>query len=236
MKYVAAKKTQMVGPRPSPGGGSIRRFTMGAALVVAIVLMLGAVAAATPPECRPKDPACSGTTTTAPAEPASVPTCTTSEDGLLLDEDGSAYLPRSGLNRLECLWTPEEKDTESGTVTVRPTSGAISGVVVFVRDASPGDICVLEQDWDAQTGPPYTASFALVYGDLPDDVNPDFGPFENQTYWKWDAGHWCYPQDGAMRDDPNGKPLHLKLSFRATKGTEVEIVLSPAQDTSPANP
>ncbi|MDF1596843.1 MAG: hypothetical protein P1T08_12265 [Acidimicrobiia bacterium] len=167
-----------------------------------------------------------------PQEPAAVRECA-------ITADGEISLSGTGTIRFECLWTPAESDTGVGTVTVKavdpisrePVEGPISRVIVFVLDDSPGDICVLEQDWEGHTGPSYTASFDLAYSEMTDP----FSWYSNQTYWTWDAGHWCYPQDGDfdMRDDSNGKPLHLRVDFRAKKGTTVEITLSPPQATTP---
>jgi hypothetical protein len=137
----------------------------------------------------------------------------------------------SGATRFECLWKPVE-GADVGTVTVTPDGGTVSSLVVVVRDASPGDICVLEQEWDGQLGPSYTADFLLAYSGL-DVVNfPDYGPYEGKTYWTWAAGNWCYPQDPVegMRADPNGEPLHLQVNFRVKKGTTIDVVLSPAHD------
>ena len=164
-------------------------------------------------------------------DPPTTADCNTNGGGLLLGSDGHPFTAESGLNKLECLWTPAESATDAGTVTVEGTEESISGVIVFVRDDSPGDICVLEQDWEGHTGPAYSASFNLAYGEMTDP----FSGYSDQTYWTWDAGHWCYPQDGDfdMRDDSNGKPLHLRVDFRAKKGTTVAITLSPPQATTP---
>ncbi len=195
------------------------RLVLGATLVIASVLILGAVAGAAPPECKPKD--CPDPTPT--TQPSPLEACTS---------EVISGISATGRTEVECLWTPKNAGTIVGSVTVEADPGAISGVVVFVRDDSPGDICVLEQDWDGQTGPSYTASFDLAYGDLPDP----FAEYANQTYWSWDGPHWCYPQDGDsdMRDDSNGKDLHLHVSFRAKKGSTVDITLNPPQE--PASP
>jgi hypothetical protein len=122
----------------------------------------------------------------------------------------------------------------TGAVTVTPDGGAISGLVVFVRDASPGDICVLKQEWDGQTGPDFVAEFQLAYSGLDLEEFPDYEPYEEEDYWSYGGTNWCYPQDPVegMRPDPNGEPLHLQVNFRVKKGTTVNIDLSPGQDTT----
>ncbi|MDF1596846.1 MAG: hypothetical protein P1T08_12280 [Acidimicrobiia bacterium] len=240
MKHASAKEPHKAKPVRVSDIGSRWRFTTGMVLVLALVLTLAAVAAAAPPDfCnpespdyRPDHPSCSSTTTTAP-QPSEVQACTT---------DVLSGINGSGATRFECLWTPAPSETEIGTVTVTPLGGAISNLVVFVRDASPGDICVLKQEWADQTGASYTATFDLAYGYLPrdadwdpDDIYPDYAPYENETYWSLGGQHWCYPQDPikGMRADPNGKPLHLQVNFRIKKGTMVDIVLDPPQVMSP---
>ena len=226
--------------RFSDGTRSRWLFTTGMVLVLVLVLIFAAVAAAAPPDfCNPElpdykpdHPSCSSTTTTAP-EPSDVQACTTD---VLSSIDGS------GATRFECLWTPEETGIATGSVTVTSSDETISGLVVFVRDASPGDICALKQEWGDQNGPSYEASFDLAYGLLPDDADwdpdniyPDYEPYENETYWSFGGQHWCYPQDpiNGMRGDPNGEPLHLQVNFRIKKGTMVDIVLDPPQVISP---
>ena len=97
---------------------------------------------------------------------------------------------------------------------------------------------MVQQEWDA---PPYTASFDLDYGELPDDtawdpddLYPDYERYENHTYWSFEGPNWCYPQDQilGMRDDLNGVPLHLRVNFRAKNNTTVQITLSPSQSDS----
>jgi hypothetical protein len=204
-------------------------------LAIAVAMLMGlTMTATTAADCpfpgHPKcpDPPDTTTTTTAPEPPPSGEACAPDEGVITL-------VPGPGFTSFECLWTPENDGSTTGTVTVEATAGSISGPVVFVRDASPGDICLLQQEWD---GPPFSASFDLAYGDLPDDdlwdpddLYPDFAPYENQTYWTFGGTHWCYPQDAplGMRDDPNGEPLHMLVNFRAKKNTTVEITLTPTQ-------
>lgn len=214
----------------------VARTVGGAALVLVLVLALAAAAAAAPPSCKPKDPGCSGTTTTTTL-PAGLEACHP-------DDSGVITIPGSNRTVFECLWTPEVANTAFGTVTVDPAEGAIRYLAVAVRDDSPGDICLLQTEWSDQT--PYAASFDLAYGDLPDDgvwdpndLYPDFAPYENQSYWSLEGTHWCYPTDGVdgMREDTNGKPLHLYVALRAEKGTTVEIALFPNQEgVSPPAP
>lgn len=202
------------------GQASERKVMRKTLILVTALAVLVALATPAVGKGKPQDP-----------DPPTTADCKTNDAGLLLGSDGQPFVAESGLIKFECLWTPAESATDVGTVTVEATEGSISGVVVFVRDDSPGDICVLEQDWDGQTGPSYTASFDLAYGPL----NEPFSDYSGQTYWTWDSGQWCYPQDGDfnMREDSNGKPLHLRADFRAKKGTTVEITLFPPQATTP---
>ncbi len=194
---------------------------------------LSGATAAAPLDCesRPDHPRCSDTTTTTTQAPP-VQTCA----------EGVITIPGSSRTLFECLWTPEEGVASTGTITVSPAEGAITYLAVAVRDAAPGDICVMQSEWDDNAGSGYTTSFDLAYSNLPDDADwdpddlyPDFAPYEDQTYWSFGGTHWCYPQDtvAGMRDDPNGKPLHLLVNFRAKKGTVAEVVLSPPQDPTP---
>ncbi len=209
------------------------RTAGGAALVLILVLALAAAAAAAPPSCKPKDPGCSGTTTTT-TPPAGPEACSP-------DESGVITIAGSNRTMFECLWTPEFADTAFGTVTVTPVEGAIRYLAVAVRDDSPGDICLLKNEWDGS--PPFVASFDLAYGDLPDDevwdpndLYPDFAPYEGQDYWSLGGTHWCYPTDGVdgRREDTNGKPLHLHVALRADKGTTIEVALFPNQEGASA--
>lgn len=205
-----------------------------AALVLVLVLALAAAAAAAPPICKPKDPGCSGTTTT--TTPSAGP------EACSPDESGVITIPGANRTMFECLWTPEVADTAFGMVTVDPVEGAIRYLAVTVRDDSPGDICLLQNEWDGSA--PFVASFDLAYSDLPDDevwdpndLYPDFAVYENQTYWSFGGTHWCYPTDGVdgMREDTNGKPLHLYVALRAERDTTVQIALFPNQEGASAH-
>jgi hypothetical protein len=122
-------------------------------------------------------------------------------------------LSGTGQQGFECHWTPEVSSDEMGTVTVETVSGEITRLVIFVRDSSPGDICVLEQD---TLGPLVESSFPLIY--------------EGENYWESPI-HWCERFDpvAGQREDLNGEPLHLRVNFRGKRGTEVLISLSPGQ-------
>jgi hypothetical protein len=168
-------------------------------LVLAIAMALALAFATTATAKKPPKP---------PPEPPTVEACETDPAGMI------TLTPGSGFTSFECLWTPQNDGSTTGTVTVEATEGSISGLVVFVRDASPGNICVLQQEWD---GPPFTASFPLADGDT--------------DYWDFGGTHWCWHVEGfGMRDDPNGAPLHMLVNFRAKKNTTVEITLSPTQE------
>ena len=172
------------------------------------------------PSCKADDP-----------PPATTPPCT---DEILTGITGN------GRVGVECLWTPAADVSVEGTVTVTPNR-AISSLVVFVRDSSPGDICMLEQPGKADA--PFVASFDLAYGELaepdgwdPYNIYPNFSDWTGQNYWDFsyegDGAHWCYPQDGVqgMREDLNGKPLHVNVGWIAKKNTTVDVALFPAQE------
>lgn len=90
--------------------------------------------------------------------------------------------------------------------------GELGSLVVFVRDDSPGDICLLEQ----LTQPEGTEffEFALVDG--------------SSQYWD-DPTSWCKHFEPSDRVDLNGPPLHLSVGFRSKRGTTVTITLSVVQ-------
>jgi len=230
----------------------MRRFTIGSAMVLALLLMLTAIATAAPPSgfcgdegTNPDHPSCATTsTTTTVPEPSTLDACPT---GPFLIE----VLKPAPVN-YECLWTPENPGTAplSGTVKVGPLDG-VSSLMVFVRDDSPGDICLLAQEAEDQTEPDgsFVGSFNLAYGtmddivegagwdprDYPEDERPpSFEPYVGQTYWTFGGTHWCYPQDGManMRQDLNGPPLHLWVKFRANPRvtSAVWVTLTPAQE------
>ncbi len=177
-------------------------------IVAALALPVLAATAATagPDFCdrKPNHPSCS--TTPPPDEPAVAQPCET-----------VTTLRGTGNLGFDCDWTPKEDGVTTGTVTVTVTSGEVSRVVVFVRDSAPGDICVLKQ-WDKATGTVFEASFPLVD--------------ERGTYWD-NGTNWCEPFDPIVgqRSDLNGEPLHVRVNVRAKKGTDVEVSLSPGQDS-----
>ena len=204
-------------------------------IVVVVTLMLGiAVTATAGPNCRnPKfadDPLCPTTTTTT----------TTTQSPQLEACKTQMTIPGKGDTSFECLWTPVEPGEGESTVAKVTVSGLERGVtgppVVFVRDDSPGDICLLEQDWVDQTGPVYVASFDLVYGD---SLPLGYEAWEGQSYWGfvWQEGmepgtHWCAPQDfvlDSLRFDTNGTPLHFMVNFNARGGGQLTINLYPGQ-------
>lgn len=228
----------------------MRRFTVGLAIVLALSLLLAAVAVAAPPDfCDVNSDHWKCSTTTSPAtttttEPSTLDACPT--EPILIE------VSKAGPVNYECLWTPENPGTEPllGTVKVAPLDG-ISSLLVFVRDDSPGDICLLAQGAENQTEPDgsFVGSFNLAYGTMddivegagwdpqeyPDDERPPgFESYVGETYWTFGGAHWCYPQDGiaSMRQDLNGEPLHLWVKFRADpKATsEVWVTLTPAQE------
>ncbi len=187
-----------------------------AVLLMSAALVSAAVAA--PDSCRnPDHPNC--TTTTEATEP---PVTTTDAPDIPLCETVT-YLSGSRSAGMTCLWTPERGSgatPTAGRVTVETTSGELSDLVIWVRDAEPGDICVLEQLHRPGAGN-FAASFPLT------------ALFE--SYWD-EPTHWCRRFDPAMgvRDDPNGAPLHLEVSFQTKRGAAVVVALDPQQDPAPA--
>jgi hypothetical protein len=217
-----------------------RRLIFMSAVVAALLLMLAAIATAAPPNCEELPfehrhycgpPPNSTTTTTTTTPPPTLEACPT--------ETFPIPIPKTGRVSYECLWTPEDPGflPVVGKVTVTPGDG-ISKLGVWVRDSAPGDICLLVQGAENQTGDDgsFVGSFDLSYGDLPDDevwdpedLYPDYANYENKTYWSLDGPHWCYPQDPSvgMREDPNGRPLHLSVGFSAKKNADpVKVTLS----------
>jgi hypothetical protein len=148
-------------------------------------------------------------------EDPSTTTTTTPEPPLLQPCETVTTLGLTGSLFFECDWTLDNDGSPTGTVTVTVEGGDIDRVVAMVRDSDPGDICVLEQ-WDKATGSEFIASFPLEYG--------------GATYWQV-GEHWCEPFDpvAGQREDLNGDPLHVMLSLRGKKGTEVTVTLSPSQ-------
>jgi hypothetical protein len=184
----------------------MRTRTRTTVLVLTTVMSFALVMAAVPagaakPDCKPHQPNCSTTT-----EPPLVQSCAT-----------LTTLSGTGSLGFECDWTPRNNGATTGTVTVTVISGEVSRVVLFVRDSSPGDICVLEQWWKA-TGTVFEASFPLADGP--------------ETYWNQGGTNWCEPFDpvAGQRTDLNGDPLHVRVNVRAKKGTVVEVTLSPGAE------
>ena len=167
-------------------------------LAIALMVCLGATAAlAAPVDCTdlpPSHPRYCGPST-------SIPEC----DAETIGSSG-----------IECLWTPsQESGLVSGTITVEPLNGQIDRLVVFVRDADPGDICVLEQNLEDRSEPPYAVSIPLMD--------------QRGTYWDFPDGHWCEaydPIDG-QREDPNGMALIVDINFKVKRGTQVRITITP---------
>ncbi len=177
-------------------------------LVVATAMAVALPAGAKKPDGPPGKP----TTTTQPPEPLAA--CA---DHVTFEGER-----RGGF---QCLWTPEAGDAETATIAVTYTN-PLRHLVVFVRDADPGDICVLEQEWDDQPGPTLAASFPLA------DERGSYWGYTNPDDGQWYVGeHWCEPYDPVVgqRADPNGEPLHVSVSFRAPRGTDVTVTLDPGQ-------
>lgn len=150
-------------------------------------------------------------------QPVEVEAC---EDAGADATDGTITItvPGGGSIQFECLWTPKDPRTPkdpptdgnwAGKVGVE---GELGSLVVFVRDDSPGDICLLEQ----LTQPEGTEffEFALVDG--------------SSQYWD-DPTSWCKHFEPSDRVDLNGPPLHLSVGFRSKRGTTVTITLSVVQ-------
>ena len=221
------------------------------ALVFALVVVAAATAAAPDfcdedsPKYNPDHPSCSTTTTVTPTtQPSQLEAC-----------DTEMTIPGKGQTSFACLWTPVQvgEGAKVATVTVSGIEGKLKGLpTVFVRDDAPGDICLLEQEWENQTGPVYVAEFALVY-DNEEGFPPDYDGFPVDYYddWfdhsYWDlryeseyvpgpavvGAYWCGPQDPVLetiRFDTNGTPLHFQLNFNAKGGGQIDITLSPAQE------
>jgi hypothetical protein len=232
----------------------MRRLIIGIGTIVAalamasVALALTSTALATQPDKEKPGKPTTTTTTTVPQATA-LEACEDSTNATLVS-DGLIELtiPGSGQASFECLWTPNEAaETTTATVTVTEIGGAVKGLpTVFVRDDSPGDICLLtgtaEQPWAMQhgvDGPEYVASFDLAYGtDLPDG----YDAWKGTTYWDlvYDqenlptdpvvGAYWCAPQDpilDSLRADTNGTPLHFMASFNARSGGHIIVELTP---------
>ena len=193
----------------------MRRFTIGLAVVFTL-LLVASVASAVPPgfcDDKPDHQQCTTTTTTEPpvttTETPGIPPCATVTN---LEGAGAG---------MTCLWTPDPGSGEApstGLVTVETTSGELSNLVIWVRDDEPGDICVLDQLRKPGTGT-FVASFPLMTA--------------SESYWD-EPVHWCsrFDPSPGTRDDLNGEPLHVEVSFdtRANRVASVVVTLEPGQD------
>ena len=196
----------------------MRRFTIGSAIVLALLLMLAAVAVAAPSFCDPDSPRfdpdnklCATTTT---SDTTSTTTTTVPEPPLQSCEK-LPTLSGPGYVDFGCDWTPTDREVSEGVVALTVTGGEASYLAVFVRDSSPGNICVWKK-WDKATGHDFTVTFPLVRGD--------------DTYWNTGGEEWCAPYDEfGPKEDLNGEPLTLRVVVRAKRTTTVQIVLDPVQ-------
>jgi hypothetical protein len=217
----------------------MRRLTVGFTVVV-LVLLLASVAGAVPPDFCDRNPDHDKCTTT---QPPSTTTTTEAPEELAPCPDEMTIVG-SGQTMFECLWEPINNGTETATVTISNIEGAIAGPpVLFVRDDSPGDICVLKQgdEWgdptEGPTGPQYVAEFDLLYRQVPEGYEAWLG----HSYWDFvydpeadppmePGTHWCAPQDpilDSLRYDTNGGTLHFQISFNAKKGGSLHFTLEP---------
>lgn len=161
------------------------------------VVALAAIVALPAAAMKPPTPPVTPTTT----EPPAVPSCE------------SGPLPvAAGINNFECEWTPQEIDSTVGTVTVEVDSGAISGLVIFVVDSYPGNICVLEQ---------------INKPTNHESVEFPLREADGTTYWNTGGTDWCAQYDGSPQEDLNGPALHIRVVFRAKKGTVVNASFLP---------
>jgi len=196
----------------------MKRLATGLAIVLALVLMLAAIAVAGPPTglwcddengdgTRPDHPSCATTTTTTPNPPTTEPPVV---------QPCQSVTTLDGVTNLFCDWTPEPSP-DGGKVTVTVTSGEIGGLVIWVLDSLPGNICVLEQI-NKPTNEE-SASFNLAEG--------------KETYWNTGGSDWCAQYDVyGPKADLNGEPLYVRVQFRAKKYTVVTISLTPDQVVS----
>jgi len=213
----------------------MKRLMMGMLVVIA-TMALTASALAQMPVDKGKPPRPT-TTTTQPT--TTVAACEQSAEATLV-EFGLIELTVEGSGQVtfECLWTPENLGVDHATVTVTDVSGAVKGLpTAFVRDDSPGDICLLESEWLDENGQtptslPYSATFDLAYGT---GLPPGYELWENTTYWTFTypdepvGTHWCAPQDpilDSLRYDYNGGALHFQVNFSARSGGTVVVELT----------
>lgn len=162
-------------------------------LAAATVMLLLLVLVASSAEAKPP-------TTT---EPTVIPWC----DSVMTD----TY---RGQTTIECLWIPTGSTVATVEVT---TSTPISSLTIFVRDSSPGDICVLDE-WGKSGDTTFVSSFPLAW------YNPDTGLTEHYVDY---SEHWCGRFDpiAGQRADLNGDALHVQVSFAAKRGTTVSLEL-----------
>jgi len=210
------------------------------AMVFALAVVAAAIAAAPDfcdegsPKYNPDHPSCATTTTvTTTTQPSQLEACTT-----------KMIISGKGSTSFECLWTPVKvgDGAKEAWVTVSGIEGGVKGPPgVFVRDDSPGDICLLETEWADRTGPVYTSEkFDLFY----DSVPAGYDAWLGHSYWdlmyesEYVPGppvvgaYWYGPQDPVLesiRFDNNRTPLHVQVSFNARGWGQVEIELFPGQ-------
>jgi hypothetical protein len=222
----------------------MRRITIGSAIVLALLLMLTAIAASAAPDGFCEDgrvhPRCP-TTTTSPTipEPPALQPC---EDQFTVTGGREQVV-------FECDWILPDEAPDAvvdGVVTVHLDEGEVSGLVVMVRDSSPGDFCDLYWPEKPSRGSewydgPLTGDLELTF-----PLNDDRG-----TYWDFDyldnsgvlqsstGAHWCGPYDpiDGLRNDLNGDPLHLRVFFDGNKNKNketaiVSVTLSPVQEVT----
>lgn len=221
----------------------MRRLTIGFSVVV-MILLLASVAGAVPDDFCIRNPDHAKCTTTPPPPTTTTTTTAPQELGACPDE---MTITGKATTMFECLWKPIDNGSDRGTVTISNITGAIPGPPnVFVRDDSPGDICVLMSgdEWDPPTENGYEASFDLFYGVVP----AGYEAWLEHSYWDFiydpladspgnEAGtHWCAPQDtvlDSLRYDTNGGALHLLVSFNAKKGGSLTFTLEPCNSLLP---
>lgn len=134
--------------------------------------------------------------------------------------DQAITLAGGGTVEFECLWSPADPGSDGNWagrvgITARDQLGSLvelGSLVVFVRDSSPGDVCLLEQ-LSQPAGSLFEFDVPLVYG--------------TDEYWAGNQESWCGRfDDGGGRDDLNGEPLHLSVNFRSKRNTSVDISLT----------
>ena len=225
-------------------------------LGVGVLVAMALPAVAKRPECTPDAtyPWCDGTTTTTSSTTTTTTTTTPVPDELEVCSD-IMVISGKGNTGFECLWTPDRGSSSEppavATVTVSQLEGGVNGPpTIFVRDDSPGDICLLTSmegfEWqvgEGPEGPTYTAEFDLVYDADPDETWPaGYDAWLGHSYWDFEyadaptdavvGAYWCAPQDpvlDSLRLDANGTPLHFFAGFNARGGGSMTITLSPGQ-------